>query len=134
MNCAVDRLRVRMGKVEMKRLGYHVREEGIAELIPTLNPRRKSKGIELQKTEAELRCEAKAKLTKKLAMSLVPRYSLYAFRHSFATHALERGVDSVTVAILMGHSDPSMLAKVYQHLTQNPTFMLEQAKRAAARD
>ena len=67
-------------------------------------------------------------------MTLAPRYSLYAFRHSFATHALERGVDSVTVAILMGHSDPSMLAKVYQHLTQNPTFMLEQAKKAAARD
>ena len=70
----------------------------------------------------------------RLAASLVPRYSLYAFRHSFATHALERGVDSVTVAVLMGHSDPSMLAKVYQHLTQNPAFLLEQAKRATARD
>ena len=54
--------------------------------------------------------------------------SPHIVRHSFATHALERGVDSVTVAVLMGHSDPSMLAKVYQHLTQNPTFLLEQAR------
>ena len=71
-------------------------------------------------------------LTNRLAASLVPRYSLYAFRHSFATQALERGIDSVTVAVLMGHSDPSMLAKVYQHLTQNPGFLLEQLKKARA--
>ena len=134
VNCAVDRLRIRIGKKEMQCQGRRVAEDAVAELIPTLKPRRRSKGVERAKTEAELRCEAKAKLTKKLAMTLAPRYSLYAFRHSFATHALERGVDSVTVAILMGHSDPSMLAKVYQHLTQNPTFMLEQAKKAAARD
>ncbi len=33
-------------------------------------------------------------------------------RHSWATHALERGVDALTVVILMGHRDPSTLAKV----------------------
>lgn len=133
VNSAIDRLRVRMGKEEMKRQGKRVAGDQVADLIPALQPRRTSRGVVRAKTDAELRCEAKVKLTKKLAMSLAPRYSLYAFRHSFATHALERGVDSVTVAILMGHSDPSMLAKVYQHLTQNPNFMLEQAKKAAAR-
>jgi hypothetical protein len=30
----------------------------------------------------------------------------------------------------MGHQDPSMLSKVYQHLSLNPTHMLEQARRA----
>jgi integrase len=134
VNCAVDRLRVRMGKEAMNRQGESVTEAEISAFIPTLKPTRTSQGVIRTKTNAELRCEAKVKLTTKLAMSLAPRYSLYAFRHSFATHALERGVDSVTVAILMGHSDPSMLAKVYQHLTQNPKFMLEQAKKAAARD
>ena len=40
------------------------------------------------------------------------------------------GVDALTVAILAGHLDPSTIAKTYQHLSQNPRFMLEQAKRA----
>jgi site-specific recombinase XerD len=61
-----------------------------------------------------------------------PKYSLYALRHSWATHALERGIDSVTVAVLMGHRDPSTLARVYQHLTHNPVYLREQAKRAVS--
>jgi integrase len=44
---------------------------------------------------------------------------------------LERGIDALTVAILMGHKDPSMLAKVYQHLSHNPRHLLEQARKAA---
>ena len=36
----------------------------------------------------------------------------------------------MTVAILMGHSDPSMLSKVYQHVALNPVHMLSQAKLA----
>jgi len=49
----------------------------------------------------------------------------------WATNALKRGLDSLTVAILMGHQDPSMLAKVYQHLSHNPEHLLDQARRAA---
>lgn len=60
------------------------------------------------------------------------RYSLYALRHSFATHALMRGVDSITVATLLGHRDTSMLARHYQHLTQNPEFLQEQLRRVTA--
>jgi site-specific recombinase XerD len=67
----------------------------------------------------------------RLAESKAPKYSLYTLRHSWATHALERGVDALTVAVLMGHRDPSTLAKVYQHLSQNPDYMLEQARKAA---
>ena len=61
---------------------------------------------------------------------LAPRYSLYSLRHAWATRALESGIDGLTVAILMGHSDPSTLAKVYQHLSHNPEHMLAQARRA----
>ena len=32
--------------------------------------------------------------------------------------------------VLMGHADPSTLARVYQHLSQNPKYLLDQAKRA----
>ena len=84
------------------------------------------------KTAAELRHEAKRKLTYKMAQESAPKYSLYALRHSWATNALQRGVDALTVAILMGHKDPSQLAKVYQHLSHNPKHLLEQAKKAAS--
>jgi integrase len=58
------------------------------------------------------------------------KYSLYSRRHSFAQHALIRGVDCITVATLLGHSDPNMLGRVYQHLSQNSTFLQEQLKKA----
>ena len=75
--------------------------------------------------------EAKRKLTNRRAAKLAPRYSLYALRHSWATNALQRGLDSLTVAILTGHEDPSTLARVYQHLSHNPEQMLKQARKAA---
>lgn len=44
------------------------------------------------------------------------RYCLYSFRHSFATRKLLEGVDPITVATLLGHSNLSMLANTYGHL------------------
>lgn len=44
------------------------------------------------------------------------KFALVDLRHSFATRMLRQGVDPITVAHLMGHSDTSMLAKVYSHL------------------
>lgn len=63
---------------------------------------------------------------------LKKRYSLYAIRHSWATKALQNGVDPITVAVLMGHHDPSMLAKHYQHLSQDPGYLREAVSRAIA--
>lgn len=60
------------------------------------------------------------------------KYSLYCLRHTWVNRLLVTGVDAFTVAILAGHSDPSMLAKHYQHLSQNPAFLLQQARRASA--
>lgn len=48
----------------------------------------------------------------------------YALRHGFATEALKRGVDTTTVGVLMGHANPNMVAKVYQHLAQDDDYML----------
>jgi integrase len=59
------------------------------------------------------------------------RYCLYVLRHSFCTRALENGVDAVTLAELMGHTDATMISKVYAHLTHNRTRLLDQAKKAA---
>lgn len=131
VNCAFTAIQTRMGKDEMKRLGEEISEKNIAQKMRTLADTKVRNGRVVPKTKAELRCEAKNKLTKKRAAELAPRYSLYALRHSWATNALQRGVDPLTVAILMGHEDPSTLAKVYQHLSLNPKHLLEQARRAA---
>ena len=79
---------------------------------------------------AKLTSAARCKLIDQLAAKQAPRYSLYAFRHSWATNALESGVDALTVATLMGHSDPSTLARVYSHISSNPEHMAKQAIRA----
>ena len=130
VNCGVDRIRIRMGKATLKANGMEPSEEDIRKRIETLKRTKRIKGVARKKTSAELRCEAKQKLLRKMAFQVAPRYSLYALRHSWATNALKRGVDALTVALLMGHKDPAMLARVYQHLSHSPDHMRDQAKRA----
>ncbi len=60
------------------------------------------------------------------------KFSLYAIRHSFAHHAMTKGVDSITVATFLGHQDPTLLARTYSHISQNQTFLHEQLKKATA--
>ena len=69
---------------------------------------------------------------KRIEKKLGTRYCLYLFRHSFATRMLESGLDALTVALLLGHSNPAMLSTTYQHLAHNPGHLLEQLKRASA--
>ena len=130
VNCAFLAIQHRMGKLEMERRKEVIADADINKLVPTLNPVRKRKGVAIPKSAKDLRAEARRKLTYLRQSQLATRYSLYALRHSWATNALQKGVDSLTVAILMGHEDPSMLSKVYQHLSLDPVHMLDQAKRA----
>ncbi len=60
------------------------------------------------------------------------KVSLYAMRHTFATRALLRGLDAITVATLLGHSDTSTLSRVYQHVSQNPEYLQTQLQKAAS--
>lgn len=130
VNCAFRRVRVRIGKQLMREKKIEISDDEIRKFVKGLATHRTVKGVRRQKSDRELLQEAKRKLSNGLATSLVPKCSLYALRHSWATHALQRGVDSLTVAILMGHQDPAMLAKVYQHLALNPGHLLEQARKA----
>jgi integrase len=60
----------------------------------------------------------------RLEKNLGRRYCQYLWRHSFATRKLKAGVSPIVVAELLGHSDVSTLAKVYQHVAQDPAHML----------
>jgi integrase len=130
VNCAFIRIQIRMGLREIQRRGLVIEENEIKELIPKLRPTKLVRGTETAKSVGELREEARRKIRHKVATSLAPKYSLYVLRHTSATRALERGLDALAVAILLGHQDPSMLAKVYQHLSLNPKHLLGEARRA----
>jgi integrase len=56
----------------------------------------------------------------------------YAYRHSFATDALERGVNPAAVSALLNHSDLGMLSRFYGHLAERRDTLRAAAECAAA--
>jgi hypothetical protein len=52
----------------------------------------------------------------------------YEARHGFGTRKLIQSHDHLTIVALKGHTDGSMLAKVYSHVDQNDAHL----KRALA--
>lgn len=55
----------------------------------------------------------------RLAEKIDRKFALVDFRHSFVTRLLKEGVDPITIGALCGHSDLSMIAKVYAHVHQD---------------
>lgn len=51
------------------------------------------------------------------------RMFCYAARHGYGTRKLIDGVDPITVAAIMGHTDGSMLARVYSHVEDDDDHM-----------
>jgi integrase len=131
VNNGFQRIQIRMGKQIMRDRTITVSDEEIAEFVETLKPNCCVQGVTRPKRPAELRCEAKQKLTVRKACELAPKYCLYTLRHTWMNRLLQNGVDGLTVAVLAGHSDPSVLAKTYQHLSQSPAFLLMQARKVA---
>lgn len=131
VKCAFIQLQYRQGRRQMAEEGIEVDEDEVTAFAKTLSPDHVVKGVRVVKSPSELRAESRAKLRNRLAASLAPKRCLYMLRHSFATRLLKARVDSLTVAHLLGHSDPSMLAKVYAHLN-NPEYLREQLRRASA--
>jgi len=131
VNCAFCRLQQRMGKAVATEDDIAIGDRELQKFVKNLSPTRTVKGTVVRKSDKELQQEARRKLLNKKYASLAPKLCLYVFRHSFATRALESGVDSLTVALLLGHADVSQTARVYQHLSHNPTHLRKELRRAA---
>jgi integrase/recombinase XerD len=52
----------------------------------------------------------------------IPRAHPHLFRHSAATWMLQRGMDLVTVAKILGHASLNMINRVYAHIAPADTF------------
>lgn len=50
----------------------------------------------------------------------IPERDLYAARHTFGTIAIERNVDILSIAYLMGHSKPRVVLEFYAKLRNKP--------------
>lgn len=105
MNGAFERLRIVTGTKKVRELGLAPTDEEIATLIPVLKKTVVEAGVERPKRPAELREEAKRKLSYKLAKKYADKCCAYLIRHSFSTNALLRGVDPLTVSVLLGHAN-----------------------------
>ena len=123
VNNAFIRLRVALGAIEIRRLGL------VPPKLKRLRGADRKDGAKRSAQEGAVLARRKAVYD--LAVGHGKKYSLYTLRHSWATHALKRGVDALTVAILMGHRNPGTLASTYQHLSQAPDYLREAAARAA---
>lgn len=139
VNCAFTRVQIKLGMDTLRgrchlnhqdrRRQYLWVDDAEAEKFAATLKRKKQSGA--TKTDTELLTEARRKLAYADAKREGTKYSLYVLRHTWINRLLTRGVDALTVAFLAGHSDLSTLAKVYAHLSQNPSYLLEQAKKAA---
>jgi integrase len=69
-------------------------------------------------------CRIEKKIGRKLHLG--------AMRKGFTTEALKAGVDTLTVAHLLGHRDGTMISKIYGKVQQDPTHMLDAARKAKA--
>jgi integrase len=125
LNCRFARLRLTLGRMKVDALGLTP-----PKLKRLTKPQRGDDATRRAHLEA---VNERRRQIVTIARRHVPRYSLYTFRHSWCTHALERGIDAVTVATLMGHKDTTMISRHYAHLLQRRDHLRESAKKATAK-
>jgi integrase len=66
-------------------------------------------------------------------LNLADDVCAYLLRHAFGTNAIVNGIDPLTVAELMGHSDLTMIKNVYAHLSEQKSHLQDAVTRAVAR-
>lgn len=113
VNCAFIRVQTRLG---------------LAQLPKTKNERKQVKGHERKTHQAAVAARRNQRYAEARAKG--EKFCLYHFRHTWMNRLLTSGVDSLTVAVLAGHVDPTTVSTTYQHLIQKTAYLLTEAKRA----
>lgn len=126
VNCAFIRLQVRLGMQKVQELGL------VPQRLPRFTGHGDQEAMNAERADHDRKLRERNKLLRRLALQHGPKYCLYHLRHSWLDRALKSGVDALTCAIIMGHRDPSTLAKVYQHLSQSPSYLRQQVRRVRA--
>jgi integrase len=120
--CRFQRLRDELGRRRLREFGLLPPKLKRLTFPERQDPRRRE-----EHRQAVL---ARRRQIKELGKRYGVKYSLYAFRHAFCTEALESGLDAVTVSVLMGHRDTTMISRHYSHLTQQLGHLRDAARKA----
>lgn len=104
-----------------------------AEAKGIVAPRLKEKGVLFKNTKGvpytkDALVQAMIRISKKAGFRCIA----YGARHSYATNALIRSVDTVSLSHLMGHRSTRMVSN-YAHLSQNIEHLRRQAENAVSR-
>jgi integrase len=111
VKCRFQRLRDNLGQARLKELGL---------MPPKIRRLTKAEKADPERVRRHREaCLERRKLIHRLALQHGTMYPLYAFRHSYCTEMLVLGEDAVTVSVLMGHKDTTMISRHYAHLTQH---------------
>ena len=124
VKCRLQILCRRRGRRRLRELGI------LPPKIPRLSAEQRKQQV--VRAEHDRQLEERRRQLKQLATEHGIRVNLYAFRHSRITEALVNGVDAVTVSVLAGHRDTTMLSRHYAHLTQKHEHLREAANLARA--
>lgn len=125
VNCAFCRLQVEMGTRELAASGR----------LP-MRPKLPKKGVVGPDRFHAARTAYRGDLLRwkaqvnRLARDVGQKFHMGAFRKGYTTEALKNGLDTVTVAHLLGHKDAVMVSRVYAKVQQDPEFMAAAARRA----
>jgi integrase len=113
-----DRLHLAHGIQKLKELGI------TPEPLPRFNRRHYDKQqLKAARSAHKVLVKQRQKAIRKLAREHGVGFSCYDLRHGFATRLLVKGVDHVTVGTLMGHKDGTQVARTYQHLNKQETYL-----------
>jgi integrase len=124
VKCRFQRICRELGRRRLKQLAL------LPPKVPRLSAAQRKNLI--VRAEHELKVLARRRQVDALARRHGTRLNLYAFRHSRITEALVNGLGAVTVSVLAGHRDTTMISRHYAHLTQRHEHMRQAANKATA--